>query len=222
MMPSTVHFSRPRSGVMSVGVHPDDDDRALGLLGLLLRAVELGVAVLLGREQRLRGGVDEVADLELAGQDRACRRRRAPGACPAPRWSGRACRRRGRRRGPGRAAARSRAGRARRPRRAWCCAPAGGDRCRPRRARRSAPATVASRSSWGDAAGWRISIISWSAISLRARWMMPMPISSRLTAEGQTEGDRRRAEAGEGVPVVADLEGEVGDHEQDGADHRER
>ena len=39
-------------------------------------------------------------------------------------------------------------------------------------------------------------------------------------AEGQAQGDRRRAEAGEGVPVVADLEGEVGDHEQDGADHR--
>ena len=41
--------------------------------------------------------------------------------------------------------------------------------------------TVASRSSCGDAAGWRISTISWSAISLRARWMMPVPISSRLT-----------------------------------------
>ena len=37
---------------------------------------------------------------------------------------------------------------------------------------------VASRSSCGEAAGWRISTISWSAISLRARWMMPMPMSS--------------------------------------------
>jgi hypothetical protein len=40
--------------------------------------------------------------------------------------------------------------------------------------------TVATRSSGGEAAGWRISTISWSAMSLRARWMMPVPMSSRL------------------------------------------
>ena len=38
---------------------------------------------------------------------------------------------------------------------------------------------VASRSSCGEAAGWRISTISASAISLRARWMIPVPMSSR-------------------------------------------
>jgi hypothetical protein len=41
--------------------------------------------------------------------------------------------------------------------------------------------TVASRSSAGEAAGWRISTISTSAISLRARWMIAMPISSSDT-----------------------------------------
>ena len=39
-------------------------------------------------------------------------------------------------------------------------------------------ASVASRSSGEDAAGCRISIISSSAISLRAHWMIPTPISS--------------------------------------------
>ena len=41
--------------------------------------------------------------------------------------------------------------------------------------------TVASRSSTGEEAGWRISMISASAISLRARWMIAMPMSSRET-----------------------------------------
>ena len=39
-------------------------------------------------------------------------------------------------------------------------------------------ATVASRSSSEERAGWRISTISWSDISLRAHWMMPMPMRS--------------------------------------------
>ena len=39
-------------------------------------------------------------------------------------------------------------------------------------------------------------------------------------AEGQAEGDVGGAEAEDRVVVVADLEGEVGDDEQHGADHR--
>jgi hypothetical protein len=39
-------------------------------------------------------------------------------------------------------------------------------------------ATASSRSASLDAAGWRISTISTSLISLRAHWMAPMPISS--------------------------------------------
>ena len=40
-------------------------------------------------------------------------------------------------------------------------------------------ARVSSRSASLDAIGWRISTISWSDISLRAHWMMPMPMNSR-------------------------------------------
>ncbi len=40
---------------------------------------------------------------------------------------------------------------------------------------------VASRSSCGEAAGCRISMISTSDMSLRARWMIAMPMSSRET-----------------------------------------
>ena len=38
---------------------------------------------------------------------------------------------------------------------------------------------ASSRSSSEDTEGWRISMISWSPISLRAHWMAPMPMNSR-------------------------------------------
>ena len=42
-------------------------------------------------------------------------------------------------------------------------------------------AIASSRSSSLDAAGWRISTISTSLISLRAHWIAPMPMQSRAS-----------------------------------------
>ena len=42
--------------------------------------------------------------------------------------------------------------------------------------------TVAARSSSEEAAGCRASTSSWSAMSLRAHWMMPMPMNSSAPA----------------------------------------
>ena len=72
---------------------------------------------------------------------------------------------------------------------------------------------VASRSSSAGAAGWRISTSSWSPISLRAQWMMPMPMKSSAPPRGRPSASVE-APRPPNVSVVADLEGEVGDDEQ--------
>ena len=94
-----------------------------------------------------------------------------------------------------------RAGRAGRPRRAGSCGSAGAGRCRTRRRPASRAASVASRSSSEEAAGWRISTISWSPISLRAHWMMPMPMNSRARPRVTPSVDVGGAEAADGVRV---------------------
>src|SRR3954447_7830622 len=60
-----------RGGVVLVGVHAYDDDRGLGLGDLQGHALEQRIAVLVDLEDRLRLGVDQVADLEVAGPDRS-------------------------------------------------------------------------------------------------------------------------------------------------------
>ena len=69
--------------------------------------------------------------------------------------------------------------------------------------------------------GCRNSTISWSPISLRAHWMVPTPMHSRARPEGRPEGDVGGAEAEDDVGVVADVEDEVGDAEQQREDRRE-
>ena len=220
MIPSTVHFSRPGSRGDVVGVHPDDDDRALGLLGLLLGAVELGVAVLLGGEHRLGGGVDRGRRPRSRWRGWACRRRRAPGACPAPRWSGRACSTS--RASPG---ARSRssttAGRPSTPTAPSMVLRTSGRRPMP------ASASPSLRACDGGVAvllrrGGGVAHLDDLVVGHQLAGQVDDAGADeqQAQAQGQAEGDGGGAEAGEGVPVVADLEGEVGDHEQDGADHR--
>ena len=151
----------------------------------------------ISRSEALIGRADDVADDAHARAPRSC------GSQLVARAAGR-----------GRAASRS-AGRPSRPTRAEqrvadqrTAADAGLLDARRRAARR-----VAARSSSEEAAGWRISTISWSAISLRAHWMMPTPMQQQGDAEGDAEHQVGGAEAADGVPVVADLEDEVGDDE---------
>ncbi len=80
---------------------------------------------------------------------------------------------------------------------------------------------VAARSSGGEEPGWRISTISTSLMSLRARWMIADPDEQQGHAQRHAEGDGGGTHAGPRVPVVADLEREVGDDEQHREDHRE-
>ena len=70
MTPSTVQFSRPSPCLISSGSILTMMMAPLAFCDLELDALDLGVAVLLGREQCLGGGVDEVADLEVGGLDR--------------------------------------------------------------------------------------------------------------------------------------------------------
>ena len=83
--------------------------------------------------------------------------------------------------------------------------------------------SVASRSSSEDRAGWRISTISWSPISLRAHWMMPMPMSSSAkpsaVPRATLEAPRPRTVSWLSPPSSTRVE--VGDDEQHRADRGE-
>ena len=69
-MPVDVPVLAARLGRDVVGLHPDEDDRGLGLLALELDALELGSPSRRPRRRRAGLGVDQLADLDVGGLDR--------------------------------------------------------------------------------------------------------------------------------------------------------
>ena len=220
-MPSTAQFSRPLPGMMSSGSMRTRTTAALDL-AIWSATPSSGSPSSSPSKMRLGLGVDQVADLEVAGPDRGAddvaddAHALLPDGVLEAGAGVRRVRRRPGRSGRGRAAARRRAGRAGRPRRAASCGPAGAGRCRTPRGPcverlRASPRGPRRRS----AAGWRYSTISWS------RHQLAGPLDDADADEqqgaGPGRGRGRRLEAPR-PPMVSGSspmsKREVGDDEQ--------